>query len=139
MWRRWIAWLLGRARRDDSLGSRGEAAAENFLREKARLKILARNWRCHRDEIDLVARDKDVLVFIEVKTRPAHALVSGYYAVDRRKKRALLRACRRYVGQLVVRPRTVRFDIVEVVHRGGVVEEIRHFENVPLFPRGFCR
>lgn len=135
MWPSWLAWLTGRAPRDDSLGARGEAAAENLLCEKARLKILARNWRHGRDEIDLVARDAETLVFVEVKTRPAHALVSGYHAVDRRKKRALLRACRGYLAQLPRRPRTVRFDVVEVVHRDGVVQEIHHFENVPLFPR----
>lgn len=118
------------------MGLQGEREAGALLRRKG-YAILRRNWRHGRDEIDLVCRDGEALVFVEVKTRAAHAQVAGYHAVDRRKKRALLRACRAYVAQLAERPRTVRFDIVEVEHREGVVSAVRHFENVPLFPKGY--
>lgn len=139
MLRRLLDRLLGRAPADDSLGARGETAAADHLRAKAGFTILARNWRNGREELDFVALDGDVLVFVEVKTRPVHALVSGYRAVDRRKKNALLRACRAYLGQLRERPRTIRFDIVAVVHRDGEIVEVQHFENVPLFPKRFGR
>ena len=105
--------------------------------------MVARNWRSprdRRDEIDLVCRDGDALVFVEVKTRTAGALVPGYYAVDGRKKRVLLRTAKAYLARLREKPRTFRLDVVEVALPGGAADaapEIRHFENVPLFPKNF--
>jgi putative endonuclease len=130
-------------------GVAGEKAAERFLRAKAGWKIVVRNWRSprdRRDEIDLVCRDGEVLVFVEVKTRAAGALIGGYHAVDARKKRALRRATMAYLRALRdARPTTVRFDIVEVEWAGaagdggagdGAKSQVRHFENVALWPRG---
>ena len=118
----------------------GENVAAAFLRARG-FCILARNWRGprdRRDEIDLVCRDGDVLVFIEVKTRAATALVSGYFAVDARKKRVLLRAATAYLRSLRPPPTTFRLDIVEVAtHPDERPPEVIHFENVPLFPKHF--
>jgi putative endonuclease len=58
-------------------GARGEQAAADFLKARQGYAILARNWRSprdQRDEIDLICRDGDVLVFVEVKARAAGAL-----------------------------------------------------------------
>lgn len=121
-------------------GARGEQAAADFLRGRQGYAILARNWRSprdQRDEIDLVCRDGDVLVFVEVKARAAGALVSGYQAVDERKKRALRRAVQAYLGQLVPAPRTFRFDIVEVTLSERLPAQVMHYENAPLFPKGY--
>lgn len=121
-------------------GARGEQAAADFLRARQGFVILTRNWRSprdQRDEIDLVCRDGDVLVFVEVKARAAGALVSGYLAVDERKKRALRRAVQAYLGQLVPPPRTFRFDIVEVTLSGHLPPQVMHYENAPLFPKGY--
>ena len=92
-------------------------------------------------------RDQDVLVFIEVKARSSTALVPGYYAVNPKKKRILLRAAKAYLRRLNPPPVTFRFDIVEIELPAGTGEPIvesadsrgvvRHFENVPLFPKGF--
>lgn len=140
MLRAWFQDLVRRWCGDpgSGIGLRGERAAADHLRRENGYTILRRNWRHGRDEIDLVARDGEVLVFVEVKTRAAHARVGGYEAVDRRKKRALLRASRAYIAELRDKPRTFRFDIVEVEHRDGVLGAVRHFANVPLFPKGFC-
>jgi putative endonuclease len=122
-------------------GAEGERLAADFLRKEKSYKIVARNWRSprdRRDEIDLVCRDGKVLVFIEVKTRAADALVSGYYAVDQAKKRVMLRACTDYLRRLgsTGMPPTFRFDIVEVNRSaGGEAPVVRHYENVPLFPK----
>lgn len=124
-------------------GVAGERAAAEFLRHERSFTIVARNWRSprdRRDEIDLVCRDGEVLVFVEVKTRAAGALVPGYYAVNARKKKVLRRACTVYLRALPdkTRPRTFRFDVVEVATRAdGGPPEVRHFENVPLFPKSF--
>lgn len=120
-------------------GSWGERLAAGHLRRKAGFSIVARNWRNPRDlreEIDLVGRDGEALVFVEVKTRSAASLVPGFYAVDRRKRKVLRRAIRSYLRLLRHKPRTFRFDVVEIeVAAAGPV--IRHFENVGLFSRHF--
>jgi len=121
-------------------GNRGEQVAAAYLREKKGHRVLARNWRSpvdRRDELDLVTCDGEVLVFVEVKTRAAGALVTGYYAVNRRKKRVLLRACGAYLSALGRgdRPKTFRFDIVEVSTGPAGATTINHFENIPLFPK----
>lgn len=145
---RWLknAWAgLGKkkapsASAESEAGARGEQAAADFLKSRQGFVIVTRNWRSprdQRDEIDLVCRDGDVLVFVEVKARAAGALVSGYLAVDERKKRALRRAVQAYLGQLVPPPRTFRFDIVEVTLSGHLPPQVMHYENAPLFPKGY--
>ncbi len=121
-------------------GARGEAAAADFLVKRHGFAIVTRNWRSprdQRDEIDLIARDGDVLVFIEVKARAADARVPGYFAVDERKKRALRRAVHAYLSALAEPPKTFRFDVVEVALSDRLPAQCLHFENVPLFPKGY--
>jgi putative endonuclease len=135
-------WLRGRPAGSPAgaRGAAGEQLAAEFLRGRLGYQIVVQNWRNpreRREEIDLVCRDHEVLVFVEVKTRSAGALVSGYYAVDRRKKRALFRAIHAYLTQLRVRPRTFRFDVAEVILSGHAPPQVLHFQNVPLFPKGY--
>jgi putative endonuclease len=117
-------------------GSLGEIRAAGYLRRVQGFQIVARNWRNPRDrrqEIDLVGRDRGALVFVEVKTRARGSLVPGFHAVDSRKKSALRRAIRAYLSLIRSKPRTFRFDIVEVEAGGG----IRHFRNVGLFSKHY--
>jgi putative endonuclease len=121
-------------------GARGEQAAADYLQTRHGFTILSRNWRSprdRRDEIDLVCRDGDILVFVEVKARAEGALVRGYLAVDERKKRALRRAVHAYLAGLTPPPRTFRCDIAEVTLSGRLPPQVMHFENVPLFPKGY--
>lgn len=121
-------------------GARGEQAAADYLQARHGFAIVTRNWRSPRDlrdEIDLVCRDGDVLVFVEVKARAEGALVSGFQAVDGRKKRALQRAVHAYLGALANPPRTFRFDVAEVTLSGRLPPQVMHYENVPLFPKGY--
>ena len=139
MLREWIRDLRrrlgGGVGADAGVGPMGERAAAAHLQQVLGFTVLRRNWRHGRDEIDLICRDGEALVFVEVKTRAAHALVGGYQAVNRRKKRALLRASRAYLAQLVEKPLTIRFDIVEIEHVDGARTALRHYANVPLFPK----
>lgn len=129
-----------RAESDSDAGAYGERCAAAWLRRERGFGIVARNWRSpkdRRDEIDLVCDDRGVLVFVEVKARAADALVPGYHAINARKKRALRRAMGVYLRQLPLKPRTFRFDVVEVMLWPGGKESILHFENVPLFSKHF--
>lgn len=137
-------WCGGR--RDAEAGARGERLAAEWLRRERGFTIVARNWRSprdRRDEIDLVCREGGALVFVEVKTRAAGALVPGVHAVDARKKRVVRRAATAYLAGLGGTVRTFRFDIVEVELAGSgakgpaAAAEIVHFENVALFPKHF--
>lgn len=125
---------------DENSGARGEAAAAEFLNREYAFTIVARNWRNPRDlreEIDLVARDGEVLVFVEVKTRAAGALVSGFHSVNARKKAVLRRAATAYLRTLERPPVTFRLDVVEVTFTASGAAEVRHFANVRLFPKQF--
>jgi putative endonuclease len=129
--------------RAPNVGADAEELAARWLREQRGFKIVARNWRNpknRREEIDIVGRDVQVLVFVEVKARSADALVPGFYAIGLRKKRALRRACRSYLRGMTNPPLVIRFDVVEVilpVDAFAEGAEILYFENVPLFDRDF--
>ncbi len=122
-------------------GAEGERLAADFLRGRLGYRIVTANWRNPRDrreEIDLVCRDREVLVFVEVKSRSSTALVPGFRSVDRRKQRVLRRAIHAYLTRLRVRPRTFRFDVAEVsTGADGTPPEVRHYQNVRLFPKGY--
>lgn len=117
-------------------GNFGEREAAKLLKQMG-AKIIHRNWRAGKDEVDLIVQLGVVLVFVEVRTREAGAKVSGYHSVSAKKKQCLLRACRAYLRQQKPRPPHFRFDIVEV--RLGMDNDfsIHHFENIPLFPDSF--
>jgi len=129
-----------------STGAWGEQAAAGWLERECGFKILARNWRSpgdRRDELDLVALDGAMLVFVEVKTRRASARVSGYHAINRRKRAVLRRACDAFLRWLPPsqRPEHFRFDVVEVAVETGAqrTATISHFKNAPLFRRYYRR
>ena len=101
-----------------TLGSRGEAAAERFLRRQ-RYTIVERNYRCQLGEVDLIALDRSVVVFIEVKARTGDAVGSPFEAVDRRKQRQLERVAKYYLSRHRLHDRDARFDVVGVWAEGG--------------------
>ena len=109
-------------------GNLGERAAREYL-QRAGLKFLTRNFRSRRGEIDLVFRDADCLVFIEVKTRSDESLSRPSSAVTARKRRLLSRTALDYVRRLPEPRVKIRFDIVEVLLTDGAVREVRHLPN----------
>ena len=109
-------------------GELGEHAAKKHLQRQG-LKFLAANFRSDRGEIDLVFRDDDCLVFVEVKTRSSEDWTRPAAAVDRRKRRLLSQTALDYLRRLKNPPVKIRFDIVEVLLTGGRVREIRHLPN----------
>jgi putative endonuclease len=109
-------------------GSLGERAAREYL-QRAGLKFLMRNFRTRRGEIDLVFRDADCLVFIEVKTRSDEGWSRPAAAVTARKRRLLSRAALDYLRRLRDPRVKIRFDIVEVLLNDGAVCEVRHLPN----------
>ena len=109
-------------------GELGERAAKEFL-ARAGLKFLAANFRSEHGEIDLIFRDADCLVFIEVKTRSSEGWTRPAAAVDGRKKKLLSQTALDYLRLLKNPEVKFRFDIVEVLLTDGAVREIRHLPN----------
>ncbi|MCX7869374.1 MAG: YraN family protein, partial [Terrimicrobiaceae bacterium] len=96
-------------------GRRGERLAASHLRQRG-FKILRRNFRAPGGgEIDLVCRDGELLVFVEVKTRSDEQFGRPAAAVNARKRRLLLRAAFSWLRMLDMPDLGFRFDIVEVV------------------------
>ena len=109
-------------------GELGERAAKHQLRRQG-LKFLTANFRSPRGEIDLVCREKDCLVFVEVKTRSSEEWTRPAAAVNAERRQRLTRAALDYL-RLVKNPKVkVRFDIVEVLLEDGAVREVRHLPN----------
>ena len=109
-------------------GELGERVARKHLKRKG-LKFLTANFRTDRGEIDLVMRDHDCLVFIEVKTRSSEEWTRPAAAVDASRRGRLTRGGLDYLRLLKNPPIKVRFDIVEVLLENSAVREVRHLPN----------
>ena len=115
------------------VGRKAEEKAVQYLRKEKGFRILARNWRSGQDEMDIIARDHETLVFIEVRARQKKALVSGYHTVNTRKKKALRRCALSYLRQMPNPAEHYRFDIVEIELQKEEVESLHYFDNIPIF------
>lgn len=93
------------------------------------MKFLTANFRSERGEIDLIFRDVECLVFVEVKTRSSEEWTRPAAAVDARKRRLLSQTALDYLRRLKNPRVKMRFDIVEVLLADGAVREIRHLPN----------
>lgn len=127
---RWVKALFGRRDLPAHLqvGALGERAAKKHL-QKSGLKFLTANYRTPRGEIDLIFRDQDCLVFVEVKARSSEEWGRPADAVDRERRTRLTRAGLDYLRKLRKPKVKVRYDIVEVLLEDGRVGEIRHLVN----------
>jgi len=98
------------------LGRRGEDLAHRYLRQ-AGLTILARNYRTPNlsGEIDIVARERDIIVFVEVKARTSAEHGAPDRAIDPEKERRIMAAARHYASHTGTDWDHVRFDIVSIV------------------------
>lgn len=124
---RWLDKLLGRAPKVDSLGERGENIAARFLRNLG-YKIILRNFRCDLGEIDIVARDADTLVFVEVKTR-TYDDPNPEDQVNEAKQHQLTKAGKFYLSRYGTPRPSARFDVVAVVWPKNAEPEIRHIKS----------
>lgn len=99
--------------RHNELGKRGEHLAKKMLNDKG-YSIIETNWRYDKDEIDIVAKDGDELVIVEVKTRSTDFYGFPEDAVDSQKERFLIRATEAYLEENDMDLDT-RFDIVSII------------------------
>jgi putative endonuclease len=109
-----------------SFGKKGEEMAASFLLAKG-YEILESNFRFKKSEIDLICSIKDLLVFIEVKTRSSKVFGEPETFVSNNQKQSVIRAAEHFVF-LNDWEGDIRFDII-AIYKSGSEEEIRHFED----------
>jgi len=109
-------------------GQAGESAAENYLRRKG-YRIMARNLRSSVGELDIVAEDGQVLVFVEVKARRTGAFGGAIHAVHQRKQEKLIQLAAKYLARHHIKDRPCRFDVVLLQGTDAVAPDIDHIQN----------
>lgn len=98
-------------------GEEGEASAARHLARHG-YRILGRNFRTARGEIDLIASDHETLVFVEVKARADDRMGTPAAAVDQRKQERIRRAAEWYCARYKMHSRAIRFDVVAISGHG---------------------
>ncbi len=105
------------------LGTKGEKLALKYLKKQG-CKLIERNYRTPFGEADLIVRDREEVVFVEVKTRTTEEYGLPSEAVDKEKQRRYYRIAQCYWKRTQVEP-NARFDVVEVYGDG----RIEHIKN----------
>ena len=113
-------------------GNIGEKAAARYLKRN-KYKILSRNYVAKNKEIDIIAENKDTVVFVEVKTRTENVSVKGEprpaSAVTPDKQRDIITAAKYYIAAQKINKR-IRFDVIEVLlNESGKPVKTNHLEN----------
>jgi putative endonuclease len=109
------------------LGREGERIARGYLEAKGML-ILEANWRTGKLEIDLIGKEGEALVFVEVKTRRRELHGVPEAAVDRKKARRLISAASTYMDR-IGHEGIIRFDVVSVLLPPGQKPRVRHITD----------
>jgi putative endonuclease len=110
------------------LGERGEIAACGFLKENG-YEILEKNYKCKLGEIDVIARRKGRLAFIEIKTRTSAQFGMPQEAVDLKKQEKIFKVAQWYMKEKKSLRIPVAFDVVAILWKEGQKPEIRLFAD----------
>ena len=113
-------------RYSDYIGDIGEEKALEFLIKKG-YEFVDKNYHSRYGEIDIIVKDKEYMVFVEVKTRKRGSLARPSEFVDIRKQRRILRTAKIYLSENLTDLQP-RFDVIEVTYKGNEFE-IEHIEN----------
>jgi len=109
-------------------GDRGEDIAADYLENK-NYQIVERNYRYGHGEIDIIAMDKDVLVFIEVKTRKNLEFGPPELAITRNKQRQIRKIAEAYLVEKEISDRDCRIDVIAILIKQNLPPKINHIEN----------
>lgn len=118
--------------RRQEIGKLGEELAEQYLKTQG-YKILVRNYRYKRQEIDIIAQDGPVICFVEVKTRSSDSFGLPEEAVDKTKRRKISQIVLTYIKRYQLQDRDFRFDVVSVM-----LTEEGKLAEVNLIKDAFC-
>lgn len=116
----------------DELGLKGEEIATAYLKKEG-YKILARNWYYDHKEIDIIARQGDEIVIVEVKTREGDYFEEPWEAVTTRKIRNLVDVADAWLNQQKIDLET-RFDVISIIFSDDINYELTHFPGAFIPP-----
>ena len=127
--RKLVAWYRSFCNENVRRGQRGERAAARFLQRNG-FRILDKNWRHGRYELDIVAEKQGCIVFVEVRGRTLNGLQSGFDSIDYKKKRAIKCAANAY-RRTHPGIKTYRFDVISIDWAGdGKIKAVHQYENI---------
>lgn len=109
-------------------GRQGEEIAEKYLCQKG-YEIIERNFRSQQGEIDLIARDKDFFVFVEVKNYSFRCHGSPLGAVRKSKRQSIIHAAETYLYKKNIKNTFCRFDVVSIYRRSDGSQAIELYKN----------
>lgn len=110
------------------IGKEGENIAAKYLAEKG-FEIIKRNYQYGHGEIDIVAKDKEFLVFIEVKTRLNLEYGEPEYAINTKKIKQIKKMAELYLFDKEIEEANCRFDVVAILLNDVSNPQITHYEN----------
>lgn len=109
-----------------NLGQKGEDIAAEHLKKKG-FKILSRNWKWGKYEIDIIAENKDFIIFAEVKTRSDDYQMHPVTAVTKEKQKSIIWAAEGYIRKFNI-DKECRFDVITIINKREDFE-VDHIEN----------
>ncbi|MDR0459080.1 MAG: YraN family protein [Coriobacteriales bacterium] len=111
------------------VGAKGEEFAARYL-EREGVEVVERNWSCKAGEADIIARDDDALVFVEVKTRRSMQTGFPEEAVTQAKRRRYEKIAAYYLSQKQTASTRVRFDVISIMLTGEQQAFLKHHRDV---------
>ena len=114
----------------NELGKWGEDLAADYLQRKG-YTIIERDWKSGKRDLDIIAQDGNVIVFVEVKTRRNRLYGEPEESIDYHKLQNLQQAISHYVKFKHIR-QEIRFDIISIVGTVGTDPDIQHIQDVTL-------
>jgi len=109
-----------------SLGQKGEDIATGYLTKQG-FKILSRNWKWGKHEIDIIAEKNDMIIFVEVKTRTDDFQMHPVTAVTIEKQKSIIYAADGYLQRFKINMES-RFDVITIIRKGESYQ-IDHIED----------
>jgi putative endonuclease len=109
-----------------NLGQKGEDLAVEYLK-KSGFKILFRNWKWGKNEIDIIAENKDFIIYVEVKTRTDDFQMHPVTAITREKQKSIMWAAEGYIQRYKI-DKESRFDVITIIKKSEGFE-IDHIED----------
>ena len=110
------------------LGNLGEDIACKFILNKG-YEIVERNFYCRQGEIDIIAKDNEFLVFIEVKTRTSEEFGKPAEAVTYYKEKHMYQAAKYYIYKTNQESEYIRFDVIEIYIKNGKIK-LNHIKQI---------
>lgn len=114
--------------RQRKLGDRGEQIACQHLLKNG-YSIVVTQWHCAHGELDIVARQGEMLVFVEVKTRRGQAAEEALSGITARKRERLIKSAQLYLDEHGLADAAWRIDAIAIIYRAGGPPLVQHVED----------